>query len=154
MLPCLFFCTARSLSHTVIDVFFDEWFLDDVKLCFKWYQDGARSGWDQCGGGVDKYFCADIDKYTPEYLDDTNGRDGGCQMAWMLKVPSDSPEWLLNRAKLCFKFSPTDNRGRAQCEDSLSGEYCVRANEWTDYYRDDTDGRPGGCVMKWKLDHD
>ena len=31
-------------------------------------------------------------------------------MAWMLKVPDNSPEWLLNHAKFCFKFSDTDRR--------------------------------------------
>ena len=92
--------------------------------------------------------CATVGSYTPEYRDDTDGRGGGCRMSWMLSVPGYSPQWLRN-VRLCFMWYPDGDGG--QCGGGVGRELCARSNQWTTYYRDDTDGRGGGCRMSWEL---
>lgn len=54
--------------------------MKNTKLCFHWYPDGNDHG--QCGDGVERKLCANANKYTPAYRDDTDWRHGGCQMSW------------------------------------------------------------------------
>ncbi|KAK7479917.1 hypothetical protein BaRGS_00028825 [Batillaria attramentaria] len=120
------------------------WF-NQVQICFRWYPDGDKG---QCGEGVDRELCAPVNEYTPFYLDDTDWRRGGCQMSWRLLVPDTAPEWLKD-VRLCFQWFPGGDAG--QCGDGADRLLCARANQWTAYYRDDTDYRSGGCKMQWGL---
>ena len=120
------------------------WF-QSVKICYRWYADG-NSG--QCGGGAATELCATVGHFTSEYRDDTDGRGGGCRMSWRLQIPSNSPQWLRN-VNLCYNWYPDGNSG--QCGGGVGRSLCARANLWTTYYRDDTDGRGGGCRMSWQL---
>ena len=118
------------------------WF-GNVAICYRWYADGDGG---QCGGGAPSEMCAAVGSFTSEYRDDTDNRSGGCRMSWKLSIPSDSPEWLRD-VQLCFNWSGPGN----QCGGGAPQELCARANFWTNYYRDDTDNRGGGCHMSWGL---
>lgn len=120
------------------------WF-NEVKICYRWYPDGDGG---QCGGGASRLLCAPINRYTSEYRDDSDGRGGGCRMSWKLDVPSNSPLWL-KTTQLCYYWYPDGNGG--QCGPAPSRTLCARSDQWTAYYRDDTDGRSGGCRMSWGL---
>ncbi|RWS01469.1 perivitellin-2 67 kDa subunit-like protein, partial [Dinothrombium tinctorium] len=54
---------------------------------------------------------------------------------------------MLN-TKLCFYWYPDGDGGQCAASDRT---LCAVANQWTAYYRDDTDNRPGGCQMSWGL---
>ena len=91
--------------------------------------------------------CAPVGSYTSEYQDDTHHGSGGCRMSWMLSVPVTAPQWLLD-VQLCFLWDGPSYK----CGYVSERELCARANHWTTYYRDDSDGRSGGgCQMAWKL---
>ncbi|XP_059159775.1 perivitellin-2 67 kDa subunit-like [Physella acuta] len=119
--------------------------LSKVKMCYQWY---AESDAAQCGGDAGKTYCADVNKYTTEYLDDTTKRDGGCMMRWMIQVPDSSPTWMKG-VQMCFNWEADGDA--AQCGGTAPLSQCVKANSWTEYYRDKTDDRRGGCMMSWGL---
>lgn len=120
------------------------WF-NDVKVCYKWSA-GDDAG--QCGGGADKLLCAGVNEYTPAYRDDTDGRQGGCQMSWMLQVPDKAPLWI-RTTKVCLSWYPDGDSG--QCSPHSPRDLCAAANNWTEFYLDNTDNRGGGCRMSWGL---
>jgi len=120
------------------------WF-QNVKVCFRWYADGDGG---QCRGGAPAESCASIGQYTTAYRDDSDKRSGGCQMSWRLIIPSDAPGWMLN-IRLCYNWYPDGDGG--QCGGGADRNLCALANNWTPYYRDDSDSRSGGCQMSWGL---
>ena len=121
------------------------WF-KNVKICYRWYPDGNGG---QCGGGAARELCATVGHYTPVYRDDTDGRGGGCQMSWRIKLPAGHRVWA-RKMKLCYEWYPDGNSG--QCgSHGTPRKLCAIANQWTAYYRDDTDNRGGGCRMRWGL---
>jgi hypothetical protein len=124
---------------------YPSWF-SQVQVCFRWYPDGNGG---QCGAGVARNLCARIGSYTTYYRDDTDRRSGGCQMSWRIALPSNAPLWM-KTARLCYEWYPDGNGG--QC--GVAGTprmMCALANAWTQYYRDDTDRRNGGCRMRWGI---
>nr|XP_006817276.1 PREDICTED: perivitellin-2 67 kDa subunit-like [Saccoglossus kowalevskii] len=125
---------------------YDYWF-SQVQICYQWYADGDGG---QCGGGAARLLCAPLNSYTGYYRDDTDGRGGGCRMSWQLKVPVNSPDWMFD-TQLCYRWYPDGDGG--QCGGGVDRTLCAYANRWTTYYRDDTDGRSGGCRMQWGLFH-
>ncbi|RWS10239.1 perivitellin-2 67 kDa subunit-like protein, partial [Dinothrombium tinctorium] len=120
----------------------DPWF-QQVRICFRWKADG-NSG--QCGGGAPRETCSYVGSYTREYLDDTDNRPGGCLMSWKFMVPKNALGWILN-TKLCLYWNAEGNSD--QCGDGVHKTLCALANEWTPYYKDNTDDREGGCQMSW-----
>ena len=122
----------------------ESWF-KSVQICYRWYADGNGG---QCGAGAPASQCASIGDFTQEYRDDTDGRSGGCRMSWQLSVPASSPQWL-RTMRLCYEWYADGHSG--QCDGGVSQILCADANSWTTYYRDDTDGRNGGCRMSWGL---
>ncbi|CAL1530299.1 unnamed protein product [Lymnaea stagnalis] len=122
---------------------FPSWF-SQVRVCYQWYPDGDGG---QCGG-PSRLLCAGLNDFSPEYRDDTDRRSGGCRMSWKIEVPSSAPLWL-RTAKMCFSWYPDGDGG--QCGPAPSRNLCAVANQWTDYYRDDTDRRSGGCRMSWGI---
>ncbi|KAK0060712.1 perivitellin-2 67 kDa subunit [Biomphalaria pfeifferi] len=124
------------------------WF-NDVRVCYRWYPDENPG---ECGGGAARLLCAGINQFSPEYRDDTDIRSGGCRMSWRIEVPSSAPVWM-RAVKLCYSWYPDGDA--FQCNfGSPFRDFCAVANEWTEYYRDDTyrrRGRPGGCRMSWGL---
>ncbi|KAH9512372.1 Perivitellin-2 67 kDa subunit [Bulinus truncatus] len=126
---------------------FPSWF-NDVKVCYQWYPDGDGG---QCGGGAARLLCAGINQFSPEYRDDTDRRGGGCRMSWKIEVPTSAPLWM-RTVKICFSWYPDGDGG--QCGPAPSRDLCAVANQWTEYYRDDTDSRSGGCRMSWGLKFD
>ncbi|GFR71720.1 perivitellin-2 67 kDa subunit [Elysia marginata] len=124
---------------------FESWF-SQVQICYRWHPDGDGG---QCGGGAARLLCAGLNKFSPEYRDDTDGRGGGCQMSWRIIVPDAAPLWM-KAIKLCYSWYPDGDGG--QCgPPGKARSLCATANQWTTYYRDDTDGRGGGCRMSWGL---
>ena len=123
----------------------EQWFKDNVQICYRWYADGNGG---QCGGGAAQLLCASVGSYTAEYRDDTDNRGGGCRMSWMLSVPNNAPEWIKS-VQLCYVWYPDGDGG--QCGAGEGRELCAYSNSWTQYYRDDTDNRGGGCRMSWEL---
>ncbi|BFZ00947.1 hypothetical protein BsWGS_03986 [Bradybaena similaris] len=122
---------------------FPAWF-GQVRVCYRWHADGNGG---QCGGGAAQELCAGINDYSPEYRDDTDNRGGGCQMSWRVVVPDSAPLWM-RTSKMCFSWYPDGDGG--QCS-GPSRDLCATANQWTEYYRDDTDNRGGGCRLSWGI---
>ncbi|XP_059157990.1 perivitellin-2 67 kDa subunit-like [Physella acuta] len=124
---------------------FPTWF-KDVKLCFQYEATGDK---DQCVGATkEKTVCANINTYTPEYMDDTDGRSGGCNMRWKLEVPQTAPLWM-QAVRLCFSWKATGDA--KQCGVGSPTDQCVIGNNWTKFYLDDTDNSSGGCDLSWGL---
>ncbi|KAK0060710.1 perivitellin-2 67 kDa subunit [Biomphalaria pfeifferi] len=123
---------------------YPSWF-NDVRVCYRWYADGDGG---QCGGGAAKSLCAGVNEFLPNYLDNSDGRPGGCRMSWKIEVPSSAPLWM-RTTKMCFSWYPDGDAG--QCGEVSSRDLCAKVNEWTEYYLDDTDERVGGCRMSWGL---
>lgn len=123
------------------------WFRES-RLCYRWTTNGDGA---QCNQGAREPYirCAPVGAYTPAYTDDTDERPGGCQLSWAFFIPSDSPEWL-REAKLCFHWDTDGNS--TQCGGpGVARDLCASVNQWTRYFLDDTDDRPGGCYMSWSL---
>ncbi|XP_059157961.1 perivitellin-2 67 kDa subunit-like [Physella acuta] len=124
---------------------FPSWF-NQVKLCFQ-YQPTGNEG--QCvSESKQSMVCANINNYTPEYMDDTDGRSGGCNMRWKLEVPQTAPLWM-QAVRLCFSWKATGDA--KQCGVGAPNDQCVIGNNWTKYYLDDTDKRSGGCDLSWGI---
>ena len=60
-----------------------------------------------------------------------------------------APSWLNKGLKFCFNWMPSNGGDGGQCGDVPSNTECMYNGKWTNYYRDDTDRRPGGCLMRW-----
>ena len=128
----------------------DSWF-NEVQICFK-YRPSPGADSNQCNKGRSRTeLCAPVNSYTPLYFDDTDDTLGGCMMAWQLRVPPDSPNWLLH-AKLCLKW---DYRAgypvTGECGVGSNNTICAFANDWTAEYFDNTDSRAGVCSMQWSI---
>ncbi|XP_028408379.1 perivitellin-2 67 kDa subunit-like [Dendronephthya gigantea] len=135
------------MSWAIKSPYSPSWF-KSVQICYRWYPDGDGG---QCGGGAARLLCARVGYHTPVYVDDTDSRSGGCRMSWQLKLPSVHDGWARN-IKLCYEWYPDGNGG--QCGGGAARKLCAKANNWTPYYRDDTDNRGGGCRMRWGLFYD
>jgi len=124
---------------------YPEWFRQ-VQICYRWYADGDYG---QCGDHSGRgEACASVGTFTNFYRDDTDKRDGGCRMSWRLFVPLSAPTWT-REVKLCYFWQAEHDAG--ECGDGVAHDLCAPANQWTPYYRDDTDDRAGGCFMAWSL---
>ena len=55
----------------------------------------------------------------------------------------------MRSVRLCYNWYPDGDGG--QCGGGAQRLLCALADQWTSYYRDDTDGRAGGCQMRWGL---
>ena len=141
----------RQISWSIsIGSPFEEWF-KKVQICFRY----SATGFDtQCNRGRHLLeICAPVNEYTEYYLDRTNDLPGGCKMSWQLRVPEESPIWLLN-TKLCFKWWYHLTRNTGECGAGSNETICATSNHWTDWYLDDTDSRSpfgSGCAMQWMI---
>uniref|UniRef100_T1J0Y8 LNR domain-containing protein n=1 Tax=Strigamia maritima TaxID=126957 RepID=T1J0Y8_STRMM len=126
------------------DLSVPEWF-KQTSICYRWFADGDGG---QCGAGAPAESCAPLGSFTAVYRDDTDGRPGGCQMSWRISIPQNADYWASDIA-LCYQWYPDGDGG--QCGGGADRRLCAVANSWTPYYRDDSDGRGGGCRMQWGL---
>ena len=123
------------------------WFTRRTRICYRWRADG-NSG--QCRTPYpwtsQRFLCATPGHWTRFYIDDTDGRPGGCRMQW--GILSSGPRALKYSVHLCYRFEGDgDTR---QCG-ARSRVVCAPVGRLTPVYRDDTDGRSGGCRMSWML---
>ena len=122
------------------------WFTKQTQLCYRWYPDGDGG---QCGGGVGRTLCAKPEQMTQYYRDDTDRRGGGCRMSWgIIPLTNSRPSWF-NSVQLCYRWYPDGDGG--QCGGGAPREMCASVGSYTQYYRDDSDRRGGGCQMSWRL---
>ena len=68
------------------------------------------------------------------------------------KIPVTVPSWFSEDTKLCYKWRPDGDGG--QCGAGEPRELCATVGSPTQYYRDDTDNRGGGCRMQWAIMYD
>ena len=122
-----------------------KWFTKQTQLCYRWYPDGNGG---QCGGGVGRTLCAKPNKMTQYYRDDTDRRGGGCRMSWGIMSWGRYPSWFKS-VQLCYRWYPDGDGG--QCGGGAPREMCASVGSYTQYYRDDSDRRGGGCQMSWRL---
>ncbi len=118
------------------------------RLCFQ-----ETEGSSQCQGT--RSSCTGWSQYpswTKYFRDDTDNRGGGCRYAW--KIESKRvPGGHFKMCRVCFK----ETEGSSQCQGNRQScsEWSSRKNkngDWTLPFRDDTDGRSGGCAYWWYLD--
>jgi len=90
--------------------------------------------------------------WTSTFRDDTDNRSGGCKYQWKIESKR-SPEIEDEvTCRVCFQ----ETEGSSQCQ--LSRKSCSswaeagKQTKWTAPFRDDTDGRSGGCKYQWFLD--
>ena len=120
---------------------------NDIKLCFKWKANGVK---DQCDNEGKGKICAPIGSMTRFYYDDTDNRNGGCRLSWMIEAKK-APAWFSTRLQLCLYSYP--ELRNSQCNYGRpSTEVCRRSNNWLNYV-DDSDSRPGGCILSWKMQY-
>ena len=58
------------------------------------------------------------------------------------------PSWFY-QTQLCYQWRPDGNGG--QCGGGVPWKLCASVGSKTQYYRDDTDRRSGGCRMQWGI---
>lgn len=117
----------------------------NLKLCFKWKATGNMS---QCDNAEQGKICAPFGSMTKFYHDNTDARNGGCALSWSIQA-RQAPAWFWSRLSLCL-FAYSDGN-RFQCNYGNVGyERCLPANSWL-HYVDDTDDRPGGCILRWRM---
>ncbi|XP_071128168.1 perivitellin-2 67 kDa subunit-like [Mytilus edulis] len=121
------------------------WFRSS-RICYNWYADGDNG---QCSeyGEQTGLLCANVNQWTGYYRDDTDRGNGGCLMRWGI-MSSGYDDWFKN-VSICYKWGSESDGG--QCGSGTSGVTCANVNSYTDYYKDDTDRRAGGCYMQWML---
>merc|ERR1719295_1850525 len=94
----------------------------------------------------------DLNTWTAGFRDDTDGRSGGCKYQWRLEQRDGALTMADHSAfkyRLCFK----ELEGSSQCQGAR--ETCSGwndAEQWTAEFRDDTDGRSGGCRYYWFIE--
>ncbi|CAG2232577.1 unnamed protein product [Mytilus edulis] len=117
------------------------------RICYNWYADGDNG---QCSehGEQTGLLCANVNQWTGYYRDDTDRGNGGCLMRWGI-MSSGYDDWFKN-VRMCYKWGSESADG-GQCGSGTSGVTCANVNSYTDYYKDDTDRRAGGCYMQWML---
>ncbi|XP_059154870.1 perivitellin-2 67 kDa subunit-like [Physella acuta] len=120
--------------------------LSKVQLCYQ--LDVSKANSLHCAILRYNINCADLNKYTYDYVDDTTNNKGGCKLRWMLQIPDEAPYWM-RAMQLCFNWESEGDV--AQCGGGAPLNQCVLANRWTQYYEDNTDDRAGGCKMSWGL---
>ncbi|XP_005112978.1 perivitellin-2 67 kDa subunit [Aplysia californica] len=59
------------------------------------------------------------------------------------------PDWFRGQTQLCYKWRPDGHGG--QCGGGAARRLCAKPDRMTPFYRDDTDGRSGGCRMQWGI---
>ena len=69
-------------------------------------------------------------------------------MTIIVKRQVDIPRWFTENTQLCYDWYPDGNGG--QCS-GPSRHLCAKPGLMTAEYRDDSDGRSGGCRMSWSL---
>ncbi|XP_014669680.1 PREDICTED: uncharacterized protein LOC106810747 [Priapulus caudatus] len=139
-----------QMSWGIVSPHSSSWF-KAVQVCYRFYADG-NAGQCHTGSVTGRVyeFCAPVGQFTSSYRDDTDGRAGGCRMSWKLKLPSTTTlEPWAQKIQLCFQWYPDGDGG--QCGGGAARKLCANAGFWTPYYRDDTDGRGGGCRMSWGI---
>ncbi|XP_059159764.1 perivitellin-2 67 kDa subunit-like [Physella acuta] len=133
--------TLNFAEYCTIPVWFQK-----AKLCMTWKgtKDAA-----QCGGpGVPAQICAQVNNMTQWYLDNTDSRQGGCNMSWGLLASGFAG--FFDNIRICYQFSAENDP--AQCGNAIGGQFCSPAtNSFTTPYFDDTAGRKGGCKLQWML---
>ena len=72
-------------------------------------------------------------------------------MRWRVTVPDTAPTWALN-LQLCYLWRPDRGGDAGQCGGGEARRLCAMTNGWTEYYRDDTDRRAGGCLQSWGIE--
>ena len=134
---------GEDINHQLVAPF---WFRTNTQLCFKWWPEGDEG---QCGGGAGRKLCARPGGMTLAYLDDTDGRGGGCHMQWSIQSSGFGSDPWFSQVQMCYRWHPDGDGG--QCGGGAARELCARVNQWSPEYRDDTDRRGGGCQMSWRI---
>ena len=130
-----------KVFHILADI--PLWF-NQTQLCYKWRPDGDGG---QCGAGEPQDLCATVGSQTQYYRDDTDGRGGGCRMQWAVMSPN-AESWF-HQVQICYRWYADGDGG--QCRGGAPKEMFAPVGTFTQEYRDDMDGRSGGCRMSWKL---
>lgn len=119
------------------------WASGGFRICF---QETERSS--QCQGPSST--CSGWSSspaWSQPFRDDTDNRGGGCRYQW--RIEANEPIDPAMEYRLCFR----ETEGSSQCQGTRSS--CTgwsSTPSWTSRFRDDTDGRSGGCKYAWKIE--
>eukprot|EP01006_Ploeotia_vitrea_P058540 TRINITY_DN69658_c0_g1_i1.p1 TRINITY_DN69658_c0_g1~~TRINITY_DN69658_c0_g1_i1.p1 ORF type:complete len:216 (+),score=24.13 TRINITY_DN69658_c0_g1_i1:29-676(+) len=119
------------------------------QLCFRNSEDSSQCSFN--GTTCTQWVGAGGISWTTPFRDDTDNRPGGCSYQWLInsRAAPNVTEYRVDKCRVHF----LESEGSSQCEGSrrsMSG-WSTAAN-WTAPFRDDTDGRPGGCTYQWGLE--
>ncbi len=119
-----------------------------TSLCF--YTFPEKQGKEKvCENLKDGPGCAPVGQLTARHLDATY-HGAACFMTWTLSNHHKVDGWFKN-IQFCMRYSATGDKGQCGGVGLENGEFCAPLNENTTSYRDQTDQRPGGCLLAWKL---
>ena len=66
-----------------------------------------------------------------------------------IETELEIPAWFYQQVQLCYKWRGDGDWG--QCGGGVGQNLCAKVGTMTQYYRDDTDRRGGGCRMQWGI---
>ncbi len=65
---------------------------------------------------------------------------------YLCRITVPAPSWFTRDTQLCYKWRPDGDGG--ECGGGVPRELCAHVGSYTTNYRDDTDGRGGGCRIQ------
>ena len=122
----------------------------DFRVCFR-----ETEGSSQCQGH--RHSCSgwssnENPQWTQPFRDDTDRRAGGCTYQWKLEQDTAAVQLIAGQQivrRICFR----ETEGSSQCQGHRSAcSEWSQTPDWSPGFRDDTDGRAGGCTYHWRTE--
>ena len=122
------------------------WWVNN-KVCYSFWPERKDKG--QCTG-IKNPTCAGFNEYTAPFRDYTDNSTGSSKITWGLHTPDLDGDWFQD-VRICFRYKAERYAGKGQCGIGTAKAFCAKVNHMTPSYLNQTDHRPGGCKMAWKL---
>ncbi|XP_076070486.1 perivitellin-2 67 kDa subunit-like [Mytilus galloprovincialis] len=132
----------RQSMKKAIQVYTDKAYLQELLRVIGWYY---TSGKTDKNTGILNIYKAKVNKLLKQAIPNHNEV---VKIAATIEKATTVPYWF-SRTKLCYSWYPDGDGG--QCGGGAGRLLCATINSMTNYYRDDTDRRSGGCQMRWGI---
>ncbi|XP_071126454.1 perivitellin-2 67 kDa subunit-like [Mytilus edulis] len=134
--------SKRLSMKRAIQVYMDKAYMEELLRIIAWYYTSGK--WDQHRNALNNYN-SQVHVLLQQSLPDHNAV---VMLANTIETATLVPDWFRN-TRLCYNWYPDGDGG--QCGGGAARQLCANVNQWTGYYRDDTDRRGGGCRMRWGI---